>query len=98
MANWYILWPFWQIFPVSVCCTEKNLATLVSSQGRISAREKSFIGLAVSGHWTSSWTHHSFIHSFIRFSSPEIFSLQLFIKVLKNQTLFYIWFRVPGRF
>jgi hypothetical protein len=28
MSIWYILWSFWYIFPVLVCCTEKNLATL----------------------------------------------------------------------
>jgi hypothetical protein len=27
-AVWYILWPFWSIFPVLVCCTKKNLATM----------------------------------------------------------------------
>jgi hypothetical protein len=27
-AIWYILWSFWYIFPVLVCCTKKNLATL----------------------------------------------------------------------
>jgi hypothetical protein len=28
MAIWYILWPFGKFFPVWVCCTKKNLATL----------------------------------------------------------------------
>jgi hypothetical protein len=35
-AVWYICWPFgifyigiWYIFPVLVCCTKKNLATLI---------------------------------------------------------------------
>jgi hypothetical protein len=27
-AIWYILWPFGLFFPVLVCCTKKNLATL----------------------------------------------------------------------
>jgi hypothetical protein len=29
MAIWYILWPSGTFFHVSVCCTQKNLATLV---------------------------------------------------------------------
>jgi hypothetical protein len=28
---WYILWPFGKLFPVLVCCTKKNLATLFLS-------------------------------------------------------------------
>jgi hypothetical protein len=28
MAIWYILWSFGTYFPVLVCCTQKNLATL----------------------------------------------------------------------
>jgi hypothetical protein len=27
MPIWYILWLFWYISPVLVCCTKKNLAT-----------------------------------------------------------------------
>jgi hypothetical protein len=27
-AIWLILWPFGAFFPVLVCCTKKNLATL----------------------------------------------------------------------
>jgi hypothetical protein len=27
MAIWYILWSFWYILTILVCCTEKNLAT-----------------------------------------------------------------------
>jgi hypothetical protein len=30
MAIWYILWSFGIFFPVLVCCTKKNLATLVA--------------------------------------------------------------------
>jgi hypothetical protein len=30
-AIWYILWSFWYIFPVLVCCTKQNLATLVQA-------------------------------------------------------------------
>jgi hypothetical protein len=29
VAIWYDLWLFGILFPVSVCCTKKNLATLV---------------------------------------------------------------------
>jgi hypothetical protein len=29
MTIWYILWPFWYVLSVSVCCTKKNLATLI---------------------------------------------------------------------
>jgi hypothetical protein len=38
-AFWYILWSFvafqgyWHIFPVLVCCTKKNLATLENRSG-----------------------------------------------------------------
>jgi hypothetical protein len=32
MATWYILLSFWYIFPVLVCCAEKNLATLLSDR------------------------------------------------------------------
>jgi hypothetical protein len=32
MAVWLILWTIWYIFPVLVCCTKKNLATLIASQ------------------------------------------------------------------
>jgi hypothetical protein len=32
MAVWYSLWPFGTIFPVLVCCTMKNLATLVCGE------------------------------------------------------------------
>jgi hypothetical protein len=28
MANWYILWSLGQNFPILVCCTKQNLATL----------------------------------------------------------------------
>jgi hypothetical protein len=28
MSIWYVLWSFWYFFPVLVCCTQKNLATL----------------------------------------------------------------------
>jgi hypothetical protein len=31
MAIWYVLWSFVLFFTVLVCCTEKHLATLVSS-------------------------------------------------------------------
>jgi hypothetical protein len=31
MAFWHILWPFGIFFPVLVCCTEKNLATLMKT-------------------------------------------------------------------
>jgi hypothetical protein len=27
--DWYILWSFWYVLPVLVCCTKINLATLV---------------------------------------------------------------------
>jgi hypothetical protein len=29
LAIWYVLWSFWYIIPVLVCCTNKNLATLM---------------------------------------------------------------------
>jgi hypothetical protein len=28
---WYILWPFGTLFPLLVCCTKKNLATLLQT-------------------------------------------------------------------
>jgi hypothetical protein len=31
MAIWYILWPFGIFSPVLVCCSKKNLATLVTT-------------------------------------------------------------------
>jgi hypothetical protein len=31
VAIWYILWPFGMFSPVLVCCTKKNLATLIQS-------------------------------------------------------------------
>jgi hypothetical protein len=30
MVLWYILWSFGIFFPVLVCCTKKNMATLIS--------------------------------------------------------------------
>jgi hypothetical protein len=30
MAIWYSLWPSGKFFPVSACCSKKNLATLIS--------------------------------------------------------------------
>jgi hypothetical protein len=32
MPIWYILWSFWHIFSVLVCCTKKNLAALGRSK------------------------------------------------------------------
>jgi hypothetical protein len=31
MAIWYILWSFGILFPILLCCTKKNLATLMST-------------------------------------------------------------------
>jgi hypothetical protein len=35
MSIWYILWSFGKFFPALVCCTEKNLATLMAARLRL---------------------------------------------------------------
>jgi hypothetical membrane protein len=35
MAIWHIMWAFLYIFPVLVCCTKKNLATLLDTETRL---------------------------------------------------------------
>jgi hypothetical protein len=42
------LGPFWYIFPVLVCCTEKNLATLVLKKAR---KNKSSLCNVLGGHF-----------------------------------------------
>jgi hypothetical protein len=35
MAIWNILWSLWYIFPILVCCSVKNLATLATIHLRV---------------------------------------------------------------
>jgi hypothetical protein len=38
-SNWYTFWSNWYIFPVLVCCTKKNLATLQLNRTELRRRK-----------------------------------------------------------
>jgi hypothetical protein len=72
MAIWYILWSFGIFLPILVCCTKKNLATLVYSPTSLSADKKT--------------TTRGFLLG-VQVNEKETNFLMLYLKISKSHTL-----------